>query len=85
MKAQPRCPMKHANCFARTILGRCTALEDASFSGRPCPFFKPEEQLCQERAASLMTLKAAGRMDLIEQYALEPNPKSVGKGMLACV
>ena len=85
MKAQPRCPMKHANCFARTILGRCTALEDVSFSGRPCPFFKPEEQLCQERTASLRTLKAAGRMDLIEQYSLEPNPKSVGKGMLACV
>ena len=85
MKAQPRCPMKHANCFARTILGRCTALEDVSFSGRPCPFFKPEEQLCQERAASLRALKAAGRMDLIEQYAMWRNPIAPGKVVIACV
>ena len=84
-KAKPRCPMKQTDCFARTVTGRCSALDDASFSGRPCPFYKNEEQLDQERASSLRALKRARRTDLIEQYALELNPNAAGKVVIACV
>ena len=85
MKAQLRCPKKRKDCFARTVTGRCSVLDDASFFGRPCPFYKNKEQLDQEIASSLRTLKRAGRMDLIEQYAMEPNPNAAGKVVIACV
>jgi len=47
--------------------GYCIALSNATFDGKPCPFYKTHEQARNDKGAALLHLVEAGRLDLIEK------------------
>lgn len=47
--------------------GLCIALSNATFDGKPCPFYKTHEQARHDKGAALLHLVEAGRLDLIEK------------------
>lgn len=56
-------------CFANRCM-KCKILEEPIATGKPCPFFKTDEQLREDRQKArerLVSLGDRGK-DLIEQY-----------------
>lgn len=48
--------------------GRCIALSDNYFGGRPCPFYKKRDVCQRERKECLTKLIQTGRIDLVDKY-----------------
>ncbi len=46
----------------------CIGLQDTDFGDKPCPFFKTEEQVENERDHTIKILKERKRYDLIEKH-----------------
>ena len=39
----PECPFRKLDCFAITSTQRCFCLDNTEFTGKECPFYKPEK------------------------------------------
>ena len=68
---RPYCRRAETDCTARSRLGRCNALANANFKGRPCPFYKSREQQEQEHQITYERLIVLERYDLLETYRPE--------------
>ena len=61
---------KRDDCFARTRMGNCTALEDTAYACGACPFYKPRETVDMECRMTYNRLLRLERVDLIRKYKI---------------
>ena len=61
----PVCSDFRTNCFACKD-GRCGALHDTNFLGKPCPFYATKEMFDLAQAKTRARLLRIGRPDLLK-------------------
>ena len=62
------CKHGKIDCFAFGNYGKCKALSDTDFKGKPCPFYKTEKERFEGHVASVQRLEDIDRCDLIITY-----------------
>lgn len=58
------------DCFARTRVGNCMALEDTAYPCGACPFYKPQKTVDLECAWAYDRLIRLERVDMISKYSI---------------
>ena len=77
---RPHCRKAENDCAARSRSGRCNALCNVNFKGKPCPFYKTWEQQKQEHLTAYERLVVLERYDLLETYRAKEFKRKKVKG-----
>lgn len=56
---QPRCIQNRTDCFAISVFGHCSALDNTEFD-KKCPFYKSKEQFDKEQKEAEKWRKGCG-------------------------
>ncbi len=78
-KPMPPCPKAKCDCFSLNGQGRCKALDDTDFDGKPCPFYKSAAKADADYEAAYDRLVDQGRFDLIQKYHVDSPDTVRGK------